>query len=193
MAFDEVVFPANLTEAAVGGPAFSTIVIRTDSGQEQRIARWQRQLGQWKLDCSTLSADDLQDLVAFFLARQGRLRGFRMKDWDDYEAVDAPQTVYDTDKIQLYKSYSSGGITFQRKIVKPVAGTVTLERNGAAYTDFTVSTATGIATLTGAKDGVFTASFEFDIPVRFDTDRLEASAQDNVRAWNSVPIVELLI
>lgn len=191
--FDETRLPEHIERASRGGPQWNTVVVVTASGAEQRIALWPKARLWWDISYGVLSQEDSEELIAFFRARQGRLRGFRFKDWLDYQAVDAPQTVYDTNKIQLYKRYTSGGVNSDRKITKPVAGTVTLKRNGDPYTDFTVSTTTGIVTLTGATDGVFTASFEFDVPVRFDTDRMESSAEDNVRSWNSIPIVELML
>ena len=193
MAFDEVRISDSISEASRGGPQWNTVVVITASGAEQRIALWPRARLWWDISYGVLNQEDSAELIAFFRARQGRLRGFRFKDFLDYQAVDSPQTVYDTNKIQLYKRYTSGGVNSDRKIVKPVAGTVTLKRDGSPYTDFTVDTTTGIVTLTGLTTGSFTASFEFDVPVRFDTDRMESGAQDAVRYWNSIPVVELLL
>jgi len=272
MSFDETRLSDDLAEAAKGGPAFQTVVVKTDSGAEQRVALWSRQLGQWKLDCSTLDAAHLDELLAFFYSHRGRLTGFRFKDWDDFEAVLNPQTPTGYPTMQLYKHYDSGVLTFDRKIVKVVTGSLTMTLATAPYAYTSVDVNTGIVTLpaisskaitgiskaalavvtcvghgftagtvvyfsgvggmtqingllgtvqaappadsftvninstafttytsggTAAKylqpTDVVTASYEFDVPVRFDTDRVEASAQDNVRAWNSIPLVELLL
>ena len=80
-------------------------------------------------------ADDLAAVIAFFEARNGRLRGFRWKDWADYKsclpsaaitAFDQPLGTGDgtTASFQLKKLYTSGGQTWSRTILKPVAGTV---------------------------------------------------------------------
>ena len=41
---------------------------------------------------------------------------------------------------------------------------------------------------------VITADFEFDVPVRFDTDRLSARLDDyGVNSWNDIPLIEVKI
>ena len=194
MAFDEVKIPDSIAEGSKGGPQFNTIVVATASGAEQRIALWQQALRRWDIQYGVRLESEADELIAFFNARLGRLNGFRWKDWNDFEAIDSPQTVYDTNKIQLYKRYTSGGVNHDRKIVKPVAASVTLTRNGSAFTDFTFSTTTGIITLAGGNyTGTWMASFEFDVPVRFDSDTIEYTLDDGYRVFSSISVVELLI
>jgi hypothetical protein len=91
-------------------------------------------------------------LIAFFQARQGRLRGFRFKDWSDYQAVNEALSYAGEPTIQLQKTYTSGAVSRVRNIYKPVASpAVTLRRNGGAFTAFTVNTTAGIVTLTPAQ------------------------------------------
>lgn len=76
---------------------------------------------------------------------------------------------------QLTKVYASGAYSWTRTITKPVAGTVKVAKAGVLQTSgFSVDTTTGIVTFTNAPaSGVaVTAGFEFDVPVRFDTDEL---------------------
>jgi uncharacterized protein (TIGR02217 family) len=72
-------------------------------------------------------------VVAFFEARNGRLHGFRFKDWADHKsclpsAAPSPtdQTIGTGDDtttaFQLVKRYSSGAQSWTRTITKPVAG-----------------------------------------------------------------------
>lgn len=67
-----------------------------------------------------------------------------------------------------------------------------------AGTDFGVDAATGVVLFaegeTPAVDAVVTAGFQFDVPVRFDTDKLEI----NISGFQSgaiprIPVVEIRI
>ena len=82
-----------------------------------------------------------------------------------------------------------------RPITAPVAGTVRVAVGGAETTEFMLDDATGMVTLDEApSEGVaVTAGFEFDVPVRFDTDRLEASLS-GFRAGQipNIPLVEIV-
>jgi len=194
MAFDEVRIPDSIAEGSKGGPQFNTIVVATSSGAEQRIALWQQSLRKWDIQYGVRLEDEADELITFFQARQGRLNGFRWKDWNDFEAIDSPQAVYDTNKIQLYKRYTSGGVNYDRKIIKPVAASLTLKKNGTSFTNFTFDTITGIVTLAGGDySGTWLASFEFDVPVRFDTDSIEYTLDDGYRVFSSIAVVELLV
>ena len=104
-----------------------------------------------------------------------------------------------TSEFQLIKQYGGAYLPYNRDITKPVAGTVRLAVDGIERTDgidFTVDTATGLVTFAPASippaQASVTAGFEFDVPVRFDTDRLEV----NVMGFKhgsipSIPIVEV--
>ena len=64
-------------------------------------------------------------------------------------------------------------------------------QNGSAYS---VNTTTGQVTFnTAPGNGVsVSANFEFDVPVRFDTDQLEINLQDfGVGSWGNIPLVEV--
>jgi uncharacterized protein (TIGR02217 family) len=71
---------------------------------------------------SNRRADDLAAVVAFFEARNGRLYGFRWKDWGDYKSCLPSGAPTATDRVigtgdgtttafQLVKAYSSGAQT----------------------------------------------------------------------------------
>lgn len=158
----------------VGGPMFSTAVQVVDSGREYRNANWSLPLGQWDLGERDMMPDDLATMKSFFIARQGKAQGFRFKDWADYRdegngvlvAIPGASGSY-----QMYKSYTSGGVTGQRKIAKPVAGSVTVYSGGSPVTA-TIDTTTGI--VTGVPGTVLTWTGEFDTPVRFDADQIRA-------------------
>ena len=136
-------------------------------------------------------------LIAFFRARKGRAYGFRFKDWTDFQAQNQLLgTGNGTNKLfPLVKTYSSGGVAEVRTISKPVAGTVKLYKDGAPQASgWSVSTTTGLVTFTVAPalDVVVSADFEFDVPVRFDTDHMDVSIETyNLAQWSQIPVIEI--
>jgi uncharacterized protein (TIGR02217 family) len=200
VAFDEVRLPEQISFGAEGGPCYSTTVISTASGDEQRIAAWAGAHRRWDISFDDRDPARMDALLAFFVARSGRLRGFRFKDWSDYKATaEALVDPYPTGStIQLTRTYTDTGDTEVRNITKPVNnGSFVLYKDGTALTvttDYSIVYTTGIVTLVSCiAAAVYTWSGEFDTPVRFDTDvmdmRQEAVTQ---RSW-SVPIVEVLV
>ena len=82
-----------------------------------------------------------------------------------------------------------------RPIVKPVAGTVRVARGGVeAVSGWSVNATTGVITFAAAPGAgvLVTAGFEFDVPVRFDTDRLDVTWDlDRLGSIASIPLVEV--
>lgn len=93
------------------------------------------------------------------------------------------------------KRYTSGAQSWTRVITKPVAGTVTIALNGTPQASgWSVSTTTGLITFTTAPAlGVaITAGFEFDVPVRFNTDTLDVTLDlECLGSITSIPLVEI--
>jgi uncharacterized protein (TIGR02217 family) len=195
--FHEVRFPDRIAVGAVGGPAFSTTVIATASGYEQRNINWAEARGRWNVATGIKRREDVAELIEFFRCRMGRAYGFRFKDHTDFRALAQLLGTGDgsTTSFQLVKRYTSGPATFTRTIRKPVAGTVKVYRDSVlASTGVTVDTTTGVVTFTSAPaEGVIvTADFEFDVPVRFDVDEQQLLATSAVHHdWAAIPIVEL--
>ncbi len=135
MAFHEIRFPDNISRGAKGGPERRTQVVTLASGDEERNAAWANSRRRYDAAYGIRRADDLAVVIAFFEARNGRLYGFRWKDWADYKSClpSAAVTGFDqplgtgdgaTTAFQLKKTYASGAQNWLRTIVKPVAGTV---------------------------------------------------------------------
>jgi uncharacterized protein (TIGR02217 family) len=145
---DEVQFPTQIGEGATGGPTFSTVVIVAGNGLEQRVPLYAHGRYEWNAATGLKSPTDMKVITAFFLCRQGRARGFRWKDWDDYIATDEPLTIDGTPTAQLVKTYSSGAVSYVRTIFKPQQNIVpvTIKRNSSPYAAFTLDTTTGIVT-----------------------------------------------
>jgi len=206
MAFHEVRFPDDISRGARGGPERRTQVVELASGDEERNAAWADSRRHFDAAYGIRRADDLAAVVAFFEARNARLHGFRWKDWGDFKSglPSAPVTPIDqalgtgdgaTTAFQLVKHYVSGAQTWTRRIVKPVAGTVRVALAGVEQVSgWSVNTTTGIVTFdTAPGAGVLvTAGFEFDVPVRFDTDRLDVTWDlDRLGSIASIPLVEV--
>jgi len=198
MSFDEVRLPTNIEFGAVGGPRFRTEVVVLGSGHEQRNAEWSASRSRWDVAPGIRSDADLRTIIAFWYARQGRLRGFRFKDHTDFavtgQVLIAAVAGGET-SAQLVREYTSGGRTYKRTITKPVAGTVQLFLGGQPIGS-SVNTATGVATFSALPGGspslALSASFQFDVPVRFDTDSLAIWQVTHARdAIVSLPIVEI--
>ena len=86
MAFHEVRFPDDISRGARGGPERRTQVVELASGDEERNASWANSRRRYDAAYGIRRADDLAAVVAFFEARNGRLHGFRWKDWGDYRS-----------------------------------------------------------------------------------------------------------
>jgi uncharacterized protein (TIGR02217 family) len=82
-----------------------------------------------------------------------------------------------------------------RTIAKPIAGSVTVALNGTSQASgWSVDTTTGVITFTTAPGlGVaITAGFEFDVPVRFDTDALDVTLDlERLGSISSIPLLEI--
>jgi uncharacterized protein (TIGR02217 family) len=207
MAFHEVRFPDDISRGARGGPERRTQVVELASGDEERNASWADSRRRYDAAYGIRRADDLAAVVAFFEARNGRLHGFRWKDWGDFKSglPSAPLTPIDqalgtgdgtTTAFQLVKRYESGSQAWTRRIVKPVAGTVRVALDGVepAPSSWSVNMTTGIVTFDAAPSAgvLLTAGFEFDVPVRFDTDRLDVTWDlDRLGSIASIPLVEV--
>lgn len=204
--FHDVRFPTDISYGSSGGPEFSTEVVELGSGREQRNVNWAYSRERWNVAYGIKTEEQLDALVQFFYARRGRAYGFRFKNHSDYQAVANEIGVGDgveTD-FQLVRVYTDSGGTFTRKISKPVTGTVQVFIDGAEIeTDdsvypWSVDLTTGLVTI-GTESGpvdsgvVVTATFDFDIPVRFDTDYLPVTLETYLAKSANVPIVEIML
>jgi uncharacterized protein (TIGR02217 family) len=206
MAFHEVRFPNNISRGARGGPERRTQIVELASGDEERNASWANSRRRYDVSYGIRRADDLAAVVAFFEARNGRLHGFRFRDWSDYKSglpsnVPSPLDQLigtgdgTTSTFQLVKHYTSGAQSWTRAITKPVAGSVRMALDGVEQsTGWSIDTTTGVITFAAAPgSGVtVTAGFEFDVPVRFDSDTLDVTLDiERLGSITSIPLVEL--
>lgn len=208
MAFHDVRFPINLSFGSVGGPERRTDVVTLANGFEERNTPWEHSRRRYDAGAGLRSPDDLGTLIAFFEARRGKLHAFRWKDWSDFKSCRPSLSITPQDQeigrgdgvatgFQLIKTYASGAQSYVRPIKKPVAGSVRiaiagdLKLEGAEYA---VDHATGMVTFVTPPDiaAQVSAGYEFDVPVRFDTDvLLTAFATFEAGEAPDVPVVEV--
>ncbi len=199
-AFHEVQFPPDISYGVTGGPEYSTDVVMTGSGYEQRNINWSQAKCKYQAAHGVKNENQMRRLLAFFRARRGKAYGFRFKDWLDFTGSREMIGVGDgkTITFQLIKTYIDDvGYTEVRKIRKPVTGTVRVYLDGAEQTDgWSVNFTTGIVTFTAtpAAEVIITADYEFDVPVRFDTDHCPLSIKEwDIYSWDNIPLVEIRV
>jgi uncharacterized protein (TIGR02217 family) len=210
MNFHEERFPETLSFGAIGGPERRTDVVTLTNGFEERNTPWAHSRRRYDAGLGLRSLDDVAALVAFFEARQGQLYGFRWKDWGDYKSALPSTDPTPVDQVlglgngttatfQLAKTYRSGDHSYLRPITKPVAGSVVIAVDGVIMREgaqFDLDVTTGLVTLYEAPNAgaEVTAGFEFDVPVRFDTDQIRASvASFQAGDVPDVPVVEVRV
>jgi uncharacterized protein (TIGR02217 family) len=185
--FDDVRFPTAIARGATGGPERKTDIVTTASGREERNARWANSRRRYNIGFGVKSLTDIQAVVRFFEERRGRLHAFRFKDFTDFKSCPANATPAATDQVigtgtgslatfQLVKTYGAGNRAYARMVSAPVAGTLLVAVNGVATTQFSVNATTGVVTFNVGSiptaGAAVTAGYQFDVPVRFDTDQL---------------------
>lgn len=209
--FHDVRFPVAVSFGATGGPERRNEIVLMSSGREQRNARLSASRRRYDAGTGIRSLGDLYDVIAFFEARRGSLHGFRFRDPFDMKSGRpdiAPDTVDQAlgtgdgvnRMFQLRKVYGEGADAHARPITKPVAGTIRVAVNGSEKIegeDFAVDPLTGEVTFAeGRAPGhgqLVTAGFEFDVPVRFDTEQLSVSlAAFKAGQIPNIPLIEIL-
>lgn len=209
MAFHEVSLPARLAFGSTGGVERRTEIVTLGSGFERRSTPWAQGRRRYLIGANLRSLDDMAALTGFFEARRGRLYGFRFRDFADWKSCAPGAEIGPLDQslgegdgaravFQLLKRYGEAEVGLDRRITKPVAGTVRLAVEGEELTGeaFTVNAGTGEVTLATPPDAgeAVTAGFAFDTPVRFDADRIEVTLESfNAGRMAAVPLIEVRV
>ncbi|MCL4713111.1 MAG: TIGR02217 family protein [Pseudorhodoplanes sp.] len=185
--FLDIAFPPFVARGATGGPSFSTNVAALASGAEERNILWANARGKWNISTGIRTREQMLDVIAFFHVVKGRAYSFRFKDWNDYAATDQLMVEVTPTVWQLVKRYAIGGFEHVRTITKPVAGTVAVKVGGVPTTPSGIDHLFGRVTFASQPSSAPTASFEFDVPVRFDTDHLPVQAN----AWDQQVVSQI--
>ncbi|WP_338467036.1 DUF2460 domain-containing protein [Novosphingobium sp. ZN18A2] len=203
-AFDDVLFPVALGSRASVTPEFSTSVTVSASGFERRNSLWTDARLRFDAGPGIRSEVELGELIAFFRARRGQARGFRLRDPSDFSScamtgtpgpIDQSIGIGDgaTARFELAKLYGEGADAQRRRITRPRAESVQVSVDGVPTDGFVLEPLGVIAFDTPPPDGAaIRAGFLFDVPVRFAEDTLDiAGTVFAAGEAPSVPLVEL--
>lgn len=209
MAFHEVRLPARLAFGSTGGVERRTEIVTLGSGFERRSTPWAQGRRRYLIGANLRSLDDMAALTAFFEARQGRLYGFRFRDFADFKSCAPSEAITPLDqdlgvgdgartRFELGKRYGADEAAPERRIHKPVDGTVVIAVDGvqADPAAFEIELTTGVVTFAAppGAGAVVTAGFEFDVPVRFDADRIDVTLESFAAGrMAAVPLIEVRV
>lgn len=181
--FDDVAYPLTLGRDAAASAEFSTSVAVTASGHEYRNALWSDARMRYDVGPGIRSEAELGTLIAFFRARYGPARGFRLRDPFDFSSAAMTGTLSASDqrigtgdgmasRFRLVKNYGEQ----QRRITRPQPGSIRIAVGAVETAAWRYEAGGWIvfdsAPATGAP---ITAGYLFDVPVRFAEDRLDVS------------------
>ena len=181
--FDDVAYPLTLGGDAAASPEFSTSVAVTASGHEYRNALWSDARMRYDVGPGIRSEAELGTLIAFFRARYGPARGFRLRDPFDFSSAamtGAPsasdQRIGTGDgmasRFRLVKNYGEQ----QRRITRPQPGSIRIAVGGVETAAWRYEAGGWIVFDSAPPAGApITAGYLFDVPVRFAEDRLDVS------------------
>lgn len=169
--FDDVRLPSDIEQGSAIGPMFQTTIVPLSSGAEQRNADWSQEKLSADISYGVMAkanpndmADSFAAVMRFYRARMGRWRGFRFRDWSDFQVEQEPVTImsgtgagYGLLTIQ-YDGY-------KRIITRPDLETLSFS-DGKPH----VILPGGIVQFAGAPGPNLKYACEFDVPVRFDSD-----------------------
>lgn len=124
-----------------------------------------------------LSSAQFEEFYAFFNARKGSLYSFALKDYGDFKVIDQIlSTEIGTKKFKLFKTYSDDEASHIRDISLVLPDTIYLKKNGEDCDFEFLSETSEIEIEQALEEGdVLSVSFEFDIRVRFITNKIEYS------------------
>jgi uncharacterized protein (TIGR02217 family) len=202
-AFDDVLYPLALGRDAGVSAEFSTAIALTASGHERRGSHWSDARLHFDVGPGIRSEQELGTLIAFFRARRGAARGFRLRDPFDFSSHGMTGEPEPTDQLlgigdglaarfRLCKRYD-GPEPQVRAITRPRADSVVVAIDGTPVGGWTLDPGGWIGFASAPPAGAeVRAGFTFDVPVRFESDRLDVTgAAFAAGEAPSVPLVEI--
>lgn len=202
--FDDVLYPFALGRSTAVGPEFSTSIAVTASGHERRNSLWADARVHFDVGPGIRSESELSQLLAFFRARRGAARGFRIMDPFDHSSNAMTGTPTMMDQLlgtgdgaradfQLIKTYGDGDDPQVRPITRVRGDTLLVSIGGAPVTTWSLLPGGMLRFASAPPLGAeVRAGFLFDVPVRFAEDRIDISGI-NFAAGEapSIPLIEL--
>jgi uncharacterized protein (TIGR02217 family) len=205
--FHDIRFPIDPAAPVKASLVRRTQVVALAGGQERRSSRWAGSRRIYDAGTALRSPDALHAVMAFFEERRGRLYAFRFHDRLDAKSCPPQQAPSPLDQrigtgdgtrtqFLLVKAYGTLHAPYLRPITKPVTASVQIALDGIALTNgFSCNPLTGLVTFTTApaSGSVITAGYQFDVPVRFDTDELDLTFTPGANGKvPHVPMIEIL-
>jgi uncharacterized protein (TIGR02217 family) len=209
--FHDVRFPASISFGATGGPERRVEIVSLQSGREVRNLRQAHALRRYDAGTGLQAISDIEQVLAFFEARRGSFHAFRFQDPFDRKSCNLSATPSASDQtlgtgdgvtavFKLIKTYGTGPDAYQRPISCAVASSVIVSVDSVVTptigfdVDAPGRSITFKAGHIPASGQVVRAGYEFDVPVRFDTDSLQLSlASFKAGAIQSIALKEVLL
>ena len=197
MSFLEIRFPDSISFNSSTILEFNTTIITSKNGKEYRNVNWNNNKMKFNIVNGIKTKTELDEVIKFFRNVKGKAYGFRFKDWTDFSATNQQIGIGDkeTKEFQLIKTYTINGNTYTRKIKKPVISTIKVFLDGIETNDFSIDLTNGLITFEVAPSDttIITANFEFDDPVRFNSDLLEVSLNSlSSGKINNLELIEII-
>jgi uncharacterized protein (TIGR02217 family) len=207
--FHDVRFPLAISFGATGGPERRNEIVALTSGREKRNARFSQSRHHYDAGTGVRSLDDLHEIVVFFEARRGSLHAFRFRDPFDMKSCRPAETPSALDQLlgtgdgakvryPLIKRYGAGSDAYIRSVRKPVPGSLKVMVGGVdlPLSKFSFDGETGevvfAANSIPPTGTAVTAGYEFDVPVRFDAERMSMSLTAfKAGQIPSIPLIEV--
>lgn len=196
---DQVYLNGNVLVGAVRRYEAKAAIKESDNGLVDATPRWPRRRRSWTLSYALEDTDEVENLFdvngteAGFLYIAADPLGDTTK--SDYIAEDQLIGTGDGSETQFQLSVTSETTarSVTRDVKYPISGTVIVYKDGTPTVAFTVSTTTGIVTMTSppANAVEVTADFHFAYPVRFVSETFDVTLGANHKEIRSVAIEEV--
>lgn len=202
-----LLFPVDISYGSTSNNEFNTTVIATKNGYEQRNQNWSTDRRSYNVVEGARRSNKLETLRYFHKLVRGRLSTFLYKDWFDYKSSESMNdAISNSDQVigtgngtktqfQLIKTYdavdASSPLTIN--ITRPVTNTELISLNNVSNNSYIIDYDTGIITFNTAPGTgvVVRAGYEYNIPCRFDNDKLVITLDTYNISSSSVDIVEV--
>jgi uncharacterized protein (TIGR02217 family) len=162
MAFIDARLSDRVAYGFVGGPEWSTEIVRMDNGRDQRNAQWMFPKHLFSAEYLNFTEDLRDEVQTMFYVARGQAHVFRMRNHNNYEGVDQPFAQIGG-VWRMVKQHVIGGQSAMQLVQAPREGTISLSGGLLANLDLE----------TGIYDGDASAVLwtgEFDLWVRFMSD-----------------------
>lgn len=206
MEFVDTPFPERIAFGARAEGGWHTTLTALLSGFEATNQEWSQTRHAYDAGLAVRVASDYLLVKTHFNAMRGRAKKFPFLDPIDHTVSQAAGVLTASGSDwQMYYRYGTGGTAYDRKITRPMNGTLAVFRTRSGVTSTvtgscTFSYTTGIVTISGHVAGdTYAWSGQFYVPCRYDIDRLPGVISNKQPGpagelfvdCDSIPVVEV--